>query len=128
MVVHGANGEVVLVAAHELGEGASHRQRKSFHVPDFLPETWLRSLMACLLVREQLVRADASVGVEVEVHVPTEHDPVGHPGDLEGWSRGEQLPRRGVGLRVGHRRQRGGVGLARESRSAHPQGAWSHSP
>ena len=120
MVVHGTDGKVILVPAHELCEGASHRQRKSFHVANLLPKTRLWPLMAGFLVGKQLVRADPGVGVEVEVHVPAQHDAVGHPGDLEGWSRGQELPGGGVGLRVGHGRQGGRVGLASEGRSAHP--------
>ena len=83
---------MILVPAHELCEGASHRQGKSFHIADLLPKTWLRSLMGGLLVGKQLIRADPSVRVEVEVHVPAQHDAVGHPGDLEGRSRGEEFP------------------------------------
>ena len=94
VVVHGTDRKVIFVAAHELGECASHRERKRFHVADLLPKAWLGSLMARLLVGEQLVGADPGVGVEVEVHVPAQHDAVCHPGDLEGWSRGKQLPGR----------------------------------
>ena len=94
VVVHGTDRKVIFVAAHELGEGASHRERKRFHVADLLPKAWLRSLMGGLLVGKQLIRADPSVRVEVEVHVPAQHDAVGHPGDLEGWARGKQLPGR----------------------------------
>ena len=126
MVVHSADGKVILVPAHELCEGASHRQGKSFHITNLLPKAWLRSLMGGLLVGKQLVGADPGVGVQVEVHVPAQHDAVRHPGDLEGWSRGQELPGGGVGLRVGHGGQGGRVGLAREGRSAHPDAAWSH--
>ena len=92
VVVHCADGKVVLVPAHELCEGASHRERKRFHVANLLPKARLWPLMAGLLVGKQLVRADPRVGVEVEVHVPAQHDAVGHPGDLEGRSRGEEFP------------------------------------
>ena len=126
VVVHCADGKVILVPAHELREGASHWKRKSLHVANLLPKARLWPLMAGLLVGKQLVRADPGVRVEVEVHVPAQHNAIRHPGDLEGWSRGQQLPGRGVGLRVGHGGQGGRVGLAREGRSSHPHAAWSH--
>ena len=126
MVVHGTNGKVILVPAHELCESASHRKRKSFHVANLLPKARLWPLMAGLLVGKQLVGAYPSVGIEVEVHVPTQHNAVRHPGDLESRSRGQKLPGGGVGLRVGHGGQGGRVGLSSEGRSTHPDAAWSH--
>ena len=79
MVVHGTNGKVILVPAHELCESASHREWKSFHVANLLPKARLWPLMAGLLVGKQLVGAYPGVGIEVEVHVPTQHDAVRHP-------------------------------------------------
>jgi len=92
VVVLGAHGEVVFVAAHELGERAGHGEGQGLHVAHLLPEAGLGPLVAGLLVGKQLVGGDDGVRGQVQVHVPAEHDAVGHPRDLEGWSGGQQLP------------------------------------
>ena len=72
MTIVGSDREVIFVACLELGEGAGHRKRKSFHVPDLLPEAGVRDLGTRLLINVQLVVHNSGVSL-VEGQVPRQH-------------------------------------------------------